>query len=265
MGDDLCRIGGGAGGKDEIRTGVDGVLDVSGEVGGALRELLAGHGAAQVLKGVDKIGGKAGAVVLAQHTQHIGIGCTELILCKVCHDRALERVQEADTEIIGVRLGDGGVGAGAADGGDGSRLEGGRCGNGNAGAVAAQHHRHLFGDQLLCCGNGLIGAGLVVYLHQLHVVGLAADVHGGGYAVGVLDAQHLLLAAGTVVAGGRFKYADLYGLATGAARAARRTAGQCSRCCGSTGYFQKIAAGNKSLHHKFLLNAAVWAACFPFL
>ena len=255
--DDLGCVGGGAGSKDHICTGVDGVLDVGGEVRGALGELLAGNSAAQILKSVDEVGGQTGAVVLAQHAQHVGVGSTELILCKVCHDRALERVKKADTEVVGVGLSHGGVGAGAANGRDGSGLEGGSGCNGNTGAVAAQHDGDFFGDQLLCSSHGLIGAGLVIHFHQLHVIGLTADLHGGSKAVGVLDTQHFLLAACAVITGSRFKHADLNGLAAcrrAACGTARRRAACQSCCCGGDACrFQEITTRNECFHKNCLL------------
>ena len=255
--DDLGCVGGGAGSKDHICTGVDGVLDVGGEVRGALGELLAGNSAAQILKSVDEVGGQTGAVVLAQHAQHVGVGSTELILCKVCHDRALERVKEADTEVVGVGLSHGGVGAGAANGRDGSGLEGGSGCNGNTGAVAAQHDGDFLGDQLLCSSHGLIGAGLVIHFHQLHVIGLTADLHGGSKAVGILDTQHFLLAACAVITGSRFKHADLNGLAAcrrAACGTARRRAACQSCCCGGDACrFQEITTRNECFHKNCLL------------
>lgn len=47
---------------------------------------------------------------------------------------------------------------------------------------------------------------------RLYVVGLAADLDGGLYLIGVLNAKGLLLAACAVVAGSGLEYAYLYDL-----------------------------------------------------
>ena len=84
-----------------------------------------------------------------------------------------------------------------------------RAGDGHAGAVGAQHHAHALAHQLLRGGGRLVGGGTVIGVDQLDVVGLAADLHGGLHVVGVLHAQHLLLAARAAVAGSGLKHADL--------------------------------------------------------
>ena len=118
-----------------------------------------------------------------------------------------------------------GVGAADADDGDTGVAEGVGPGNGHAGAVGPQDHADAGGNQLRGSGDGLIVGALVVHDHQLHVVGLAADVHGGGDIVGVLGAQGLLFARRAVVAGRGLEDTDFHGVAGGAAAAARTAAG----------------------------------------
>ncbi len=200
-------------------------MDVSGEVGGALGEALSLHLAAQALKRLLEIGAEAGTVVLAQHGQNIGLFRAELLGHKVGHDAALEGVKEADPEVVRVQLRHGGVGAGYADGGNLRLLKGGRGGNGHAGPIRAQHHGHARVHQRLGGGNGLVGGGLVIHDFQLHVVGLAANLHGRNHLIGILHAQHLLLAAGAVVAGRGLKHAHLQHGIAAAGRAAAGAAG----------------------------------------
>jgi len=62
-------------------------------------------------------------------------------------------------------------------------------GNGNAGAIGAQHHAHALADQLLRGGGGFIGRGAVIRVDQLDLVGLSADLDSGLHGVGVLHSQ----------------------------------------------------------------------------
>ena len=153
--------------------------------------------------------GQALVVIVAKLGQAVGRGRAQFIVGVVGQHRALEGIEEADAEIVGVALGDGGVGAGHADGRDARVLKDGRAGDGDAGAVGAEHHAHALAHQLLRGRGGLVGRGLVVGVDQFYIIGGAADVHGGLHVVGVLHAQHLLLAAGAAIAGGGFKHADL--------------------------------------------------------
>ena len=89
------------------------------------------------------------------------------------------------------------------------------AGHGNAAAVGAQHDGNALAGQGLRRGDRLVGLGLVVHDDQLHIIGGAADLDGGGQGIGVLNAQDLLLAAGAVVAGSGLKHADLHGLGHG--------------------------------------------------
>ena len=153
---------------------------------------------------------QAHVVVVAQLGEAVGSLGAQLAVSVVGQHRALEGIQEADAEVVGVALGDRGVGAGHADGRDARVLKDGAARDGNAGAVGAEHHAHVLAHQLLRGGGGLVGGGLVVGVDQFDIVGRAADVHRGLHVVGVLHAQHLLLAAGAAIAGSGFEYADLH-------------------------------------------------------
>ena len=120
----------------------------------------------------------------------------------------MEGVQEADAEVIIIARGDAGVRAGDADGGQTRITKDGAAGNGAAGAVGAQHQAHVLAHQLRGGGGRLGGVGGVVGIDQLDAIGLPADYHRGGFLVGVLHAQHLLLAARAGVAGGGLEDAD---------------------------------------------------------
>ena len=63
-------------------------------------------------------------------------------------------------------------------------------------------------DELLRGGDSLVGRGLVILNIKLDLVFRAIDGHGRLDGVGVLDAEDLLFAAGTVVAGLRLEDAD---------------------------------------------------------
>ena len=70
---------------------------------------------------------------------------------------------------------------------------------------AYQYHRYILAHQLRSGSGRLGGVGAVVRINQLHGIGGAADIHSGGLLIGILHAQHLLLAAGAIVASGRLK------------------------------------------------------------
>ena len=110
--------------------------------------------------------------------------------------------------VCAVHQGDVGVGAGGADSRNLCRLEQVAGSNGAAGAVSTDHHGHALRDQGLGSGRSLGRVGSVVRVDQLHVVGGATDVHRGGLLIGILHTQHLLLAAGTGVAGGGLEHTD---------------------------------------------------------
>ncbi len=102
------------------------------------------------------------------------------------------------------------IGAGNANGGNArvGKILG--TGDGNAGAIGAQHHADARADQLLGGGGSLVGGGAVIGVDQFYLIGFASDINGGLHAVGVLHTQNFLLAASTAVAGGRLKHADFH-------------------------------------------------------
>ena len=102
------------------------------------------------------------------------------------------------------------IGAGDADGGDASLLEDERTGDGHAAAVGAEHNAHALADQLLSSRGSLVGRGAIVSINQFNIVGLAADFNGGANLVGILHAQHFLLAASAAVAGSGLEHADFH-------------------------------------------------------
>ena len=161
--DDLRSVGDGGRRKDDVRAAGDGVIEVRGEVRRALDKRLIGYDlAACGFKGFYKVLGKADSVVVAEHRQNVSLLGAELFHGERGHDGALERIEEADAEIIIVAGGDGRVRAGAADGRDLGVCEVGAGGNGNAGAVGAEHDGNFVGNQLLRRRDGLVGRGLVV-------------------------------------------------------------------------------------------------------
>ena len=152
---------------------------------------------------------QAHVVVVAQLGQAVGGLGAQLAESVVGKDGALEGIEEADAEVVGIARRHLRVGAGHADGGDAGIREVLRARDGHAGAVGAQHHAHALADQLLRSGRRLVGGRAVVGIDELNGIGFPADFNGGLHAVGVLHAQHLLLAARAAVAGGGLEHADL--------------------------------------------------------
>lgn len=97
---------------------------------------------------------------------------------------------------------------GDADGGQARLVKHRTAGHSHAGTVGTQHQADILAHQLRRGGGRLVGSGTVVRVDQLHVVGGATDVHRGGLLIGILHTQHLLLAAGTGVAGGGLEHTD---------------------------------------------------------
>ena len=193
-----------AGSKDYLRAIHGSVRQVGGKVRVAGLEVLIHHHAA-VLKVVDQ----ASIIVVAKLSQAVGNGRAQLFSGVIGQHRALEGIQEADAEIMGVSRRDTGVGAGNADGGNARLAKVGLAGVGDAGAVGAQHHRHVFAHQLLRGGRRLIRRRTVIGINKFHFIFRVAYFHGREQFVGILHAQHFLLAARAAVASGRLINADL--------------------------------------------------------
>ena len=81
-------------------------------------------------------------------------------------------------------------------------------GDGHAGTVGAEHDGNAGRDQVGGSRDGLFVGRLVVSRDQLDLVGLAVDLNLGANLVGILHAEVLLLAAGTVGTGQRLVNAD---------------------------------------------------------
>ena len=218
LGNDLGGVGDGDWGEDDVGPLGLGLVQIGVEVGvvggeGVLDDFAAGGGEG-LLEEVDQ----ALVILIARLAQQIGGLGLELLHGEVGQDGALEGVQEADAEIVVIAGGDHGVGAGDADGRQPRVAEGGAGGDGHAGAVGAQHQRNALAHQLGGGGQGLVSGGAVVGVDQLDLILLAAHSDGGGLRVGVLHAQHLLLAAGGGVAGGGLEHADLEDIVPGDSR-----------------------------------------------
>ena len=227
--DDLGGVGDGDGGEDDVCALVLGLVQVGAEVGVVGGEGRRDDGAARSLERLGKVGDQALVVLVAGLAQAVGHLRVKLVRGEVGQDGALEGVQEADAVVIIVARGDVGVGAGDADGGQAGVVKDGAAGNGHARTVGAQHQGDALAHQLGSGRGGLVGGRAVVCVDQLDLVGLAADLDGGGLGVGVLHPQHLLLAAGGRVAGGRLKDANLDDLVPRGGRAASRRSGRAGR------------------------------------
>ena len=198
-----------AGSKDYLRAIHGSVRQVGGKVRVAGLEVLIHHHAAVLFKRLLKVVDQASIIVVAKLTQAVGNGRAQLFSGVIGQHRALEGIQEANAEIVGVSRRDAGVGAGNADGGNARLAKVGLAGVGDAGAVGAQHHRHVFAHQLLRGGRRLIRRRTVIGINKFHFIFRVAYFHGREQLVGILHAQHFLLAARAAVASGRLINADL--------------------------------------------------------
>ena len=225
--DDLGGVSDGHRGEDDISALVLGLVQVGAEVGVVGGEGRRDDGAARSLERLGKVSDQALVVLVAGLAQAVGDFGVELILGEVGQNGALEGIQEADAVVVVVAGGDVGVGAGDADGSQAGVVKDGAACNGHARTIGAQHQGDALAHQLGSGRGGLVGGRAVVRVDQLDLVGLAADLDGGGLGVGVLHAQHFLLAARSRVAGGGLKDADLDHLVprSGAGGAACRSRG----------------------------------------
>ena len=222
--DDLGGVGDGDRCEDNVAALILGLVQVGAEVGVVLREGVGHDGAAGLLKRLLEEGDQTLVVLVAVLAEAVGLLGLELGRGIVGKNRALERVEEADAEVVAVAGRDVRVRARHADGRDTGLLERVGRGDGHAGAVGAEHERNLLVDELGSRRDGLGGVGAVVGVDELDLIGLAADLDGRGLLVGILHAEHFLLAAGAGVAAGRLEHADLHDLVA-AGRAAVATAG----------------------------------------
>ena len=215
LGDDLGGVGDGDGGEDDLGPLVLGLVQVRGEVGVVFGEGVGDDLAAGSLEGGLEEGHQTLVILVACLAQAVGNLGVELIHGKVGQYGALEGVQEADAVVVVVASSDVGVGAGHTHSSQAGVVKDGAAGHGHAGAIGAQHDSDSLAHQLGGGGRGLGLVGAVVAVDQLHLIGLAADLNGGGLEVGVLHTQHFLLAAGGGVAGGGLEHADFNDLVAG--------------------------------------------------
>ena len=202
---------------------------------------------------------QAAGVIVAQLGEAVCLLRAELLACEVRKNGALEGIQEADAEVAVHAVGDLGIGAGDAHCGDAGLVEYVARGYGYAGAVGAEDYGYVLSNQVGGRGGGLVVGALVIHYDQLYVVGLAADLDGGLYLIGVLNAKGLLLAACAVVAGSGLEYAYLYdlcavcgsgGLGTLSGRLGAGGLGR-TCCCGKCQHCDK-EQGYELLHDFFL-------------
>ena len=166
--------------------------------------------AAQGFESLLEESNQALVIVVAGFTQAVGCLGTQFLECIVRQNSALEGIQEAYAEVVAVARSYLRIGAGQADGGNIRILEILRTRDGHAGTIGTQHHGHIFRNQLLCRGRSLVSRRTVVRHHQLYFVGGSADLYRRGNNVRILDAQSLLLAAGTGVTGSGLKHTDFH-------------------------------------------------------
>ena len=168
--------------------------------------------AAGFLKRLLEEGDQALVILVAVLAEAVGLLGLELGRSIVGKDGALERIQEADAEVVVVAGGDVGVRACHAHSRDAGLLERVGRSDGHTGAVGAEHDGDLLIDEFGSRRDSLRGIGAVIGVDELDLVGLTADLDGRGLLDGILHAEHFLLAAGAGVAAGGLEHADLHDL-----------------------------------------------------
>ena len=164
---------------------------------------------------------KTGRIIITLFCQHIGFFCFKFVTCKVCKYSTLERIQETNTEIMGISLSYLWIGTCNTDCRNPALFENIRCCDGNTGAVRSKYNRNSITYQLGCSRWSFIIGGFIINNIQLYIIFLAINLYGRLYTVGILDTQRLLFTACTIVAGCRFIYTNLYCVSC-----------KCSCCCG---------------------------------
>ena len=182
------------------------------EIGLVGLELLLGRdGSAERLELLYKEVRKTGRIVIADLVDHRNI-LVSAVKCVLRHDRALERIQEAHTEVVIAARGNLRVRAGSSDCRDLCICKCRSRGDRDAGAVAADHGYNLVRHQLLCSGHGLCLIGLVVDLVQLDLVLLSVDLDCRTDLIRVARTLKLLEAAAAILTCLRLKDTDLDGV-----------------------------------------------------
>ena len=147
-------------------------------------------------------------VIVAQLAEAVRRARAEGVVGVVGKNRPLERVEEADAEVVRVARRHLRVGAGNADGGDPRVGEITRTGDGNRRTVGAEHDGNAGADQLLSRGRRLVGRRAVVGVNQLDFIRLAVDHDRRRLVKAELRPERLLFAARAAVAGRRLENAD---------------------------------------------------------
>ena len=209
LGNELRGIRDRHGCKEHVAALILRLVQVGAEVGVVLREGVGDDGAAGLLKCLLEEGDQALVILVAVLAEAVGLLGLELGRSIVGKDSALERIQEADAEVVAVAGRNVRVRTRHADGRDVGLLERVGRGDGHAGAVGTEHEGNLLIDELGSRRDSLRRIGTVVGVDELDLVGLAADLDGRGLLVGILHAEHFLLAAGAGVAAGGLEHADL--------------------------------------------------------
>ena len=124
------------------------LFTVGAEVGVVLREGVGDDGAAGLLKCLLEEGDQALVILVAVLAEAVGLLGLELGRSIVGKDSALERIQEADAEVVAVAGRNVRVRARHADGRDAGLLERVGRGDGHAGAVGTEHEGDLLIDEL---------------------------------------------------------------------------------------------------------------------
>ena len=112
--DDKLCVGNGNGSKDRLNAFLLGVVHVRGEVSVLGGEYVLDDFNAELVCLLLEVVDKTCAVVVAVFAQAVDLIGVKLILCKACKNGTLERVGEADAEVVAVALGDLRIGAGYA-------------------------------------------------------------------------------------------------------------------------------------------------------
>ena len=112
--------------------------------------------AAESLKSLDEVIAETAGVIVAHFGQAVSLCGLEILACVVGENRALERIKEADAEVVVVALRNLGVCAGYADSRDLSLGEDVAGCDGNGGTVGAEHNRNVRGNKCICSGRSLV-------------------------------------------------------------------------------------------------------------
>lgn len=91
--------------EEDVAAFVLSLGDVRGEIAVAILELFGDHFAAESFKSLGEVVNKTAGVVVAELGEAVSLSSAEVFLSVVCKDSTLERIEEADTEIVGIAVG----------------------------------------------------------------------------------------------------------------------------------------------------------------